>query len=149
MQKLAVANFPRHFDTSSLRPRLLEARYVYGIEAHSALMAQSLLQIECFKVGVHGSRMRREVVMFVFAIVRNRPQSSATVRNIRNRSLSFASVRGAFAERRTCVGFAGATKIVAKRRTVVTFYVSVNRQSLDREAQNCRHFWREERREER
>ena len=26
--------------------------------------------------------------------------------------------------RRTCVGFAAATKIVSKRRTVVTFYIS-------------------------
>ena len=58
-----------------------------------------------FKVGVQGSRRRREVVAFVFASVRNRPQSFARVRK---RSQ-------AFAERRTCVGLAGETKIVAKR----------------------------------
>ena len=54
------------------------------------------------------------------AIVPNRPQSSAIVRN---RSQ-------AFAERRTCVGLASdlpETKIVAKRRTVVAFYVSYHR----------------------
>ena len=74
-----------------------------------------------------------------FAIVRNRPQSFAIGRN---RSQ-------AFAERRTCVGLAGDTQIVAKRRTDVTFYVShyksVNshrdRGGPGREAQNCRHFW--------
>ena len=85
-----------------------------------------------FKVGVQGSRRRREVVAFVDASVRNRSQASA--------------------ERRTCVGHASdmpETKIVAKRRTVVTFYVSyyksVNSQrdrgGPGRETQHCRHFW--------
>ena len=67
------------------------------------------------------------------------------------------------------VGHAGETKIVAKRRTVVTFYVSYYKSvnshrdggGFGRETQNCRHCWtrlgfsrlkreeRDERREER
>ena len=53
-----------------------------------------------FKVGVQGSRRRREVVAFAFASIRK----SASVRKRRRR-----------------VGHAGETKIVAKRRNVVTF----------------------------
>ena len=48
-------------------------------------------------------------------------------RSLRLCSQAFASVRNrsqASAECRTCVGLASDTKIVAKRRTVVTFYVS-------------------------
>ena len=87
-----------------------------------------------------------------FAIVRNRSQSFAIVRNrsqsaaIRKRSRSVGLVSDL---RRTCVGLAGDTKIVAKRRTVVTFYVShyksVNshrdRGGPGRETQISRHFW--------
>ena len=58
---------------------------------------------------------------------------------------AFASVRN----RSQCVGLAGETKIVAKRRIVVTFYVShyksvsshTDRGGRVRETQNCRHFW--------
>ena len=77
-----------------------------------------------------------------FAIVRKRPQSFAIVRK---RPQSFASVRS----RSQCVGLAGETKIVAKRRTVVTVYVShyksvnshADQGGRGRETQNCRHFW--------
>ena len=65
---------------------------------------------------------------------------------------ALASVRNrsqASAVRRTCVGLAGETTIVAKRRTVVTFYASclksVNSHrdpgGRSRETQHCRHFW--------
>ena len=76
-------------------------------------------------------------------------------RSLRCVRKAFASVRKAFASvrnRSRRVGHAGEStefKIVAKRRTVVTFYVShcksVNshrdRGGRGRETPNCRHFW--------
>ena len=72
----------------------------------------------------------------------------ASPQSVRKRSQAFASVRN----RSRRVGHAGEStefKIVAKRRTVVTFYVSHfksanshrDRGSRGRETQNCRHFW--------
>ena len=73
-------------------------------------------------------------------------------RSLRLWTQAFASVRGASDLFRTCVGLAldlPETKIVAQRRTVVTFYVShyksVNSHrdpgGRGRETYNCRHFW--------
>ena len=97
-----------------------------------------------FKVGVQGSRRRREVVAFVSAIVRNRSQASAIVRNCSQASAIVRKRPQSFAVRRTCrrrkssrnaelsslftfrvskvstvTGIGGV--VVAKRRTVVTF----------------------------
>ena len=99
-----------------------------------------------FKVGVHGSRRRREVVAFVDASVRNRSQASA--------------------ERRTCVGHAGDENRCETQncRHFLSFVLQKCQPSqgsggswsrnaelsslLDsspggpgRETQNCRHFW--------
>ena len=73
-------------------------------------------------------------------------------RSLRLRPQASASVRGASHLCRTCIGLASdlpETKIVAKCRTVVTFYVSYlksvnghrDRGGRGRKAQNCRHFW--------
>ena len=72
--------------------------------------------------------------------------------SVRKRPQASASVRGASDLCQTCVGLASdlpETKIVAKRRTVVTFYVSYyksvnshwDRGGRGRETQNCHHFW--------
>ena len=63
--------------TALLRKQSLNAPHVHNLKRFSRMRSR---RVPVFKVGVQGSRRRREVVAFVFAIVRNPSQSSAIVR---------------------------------------------------------------------